>query len=223
MSERRLPSYGQYHNKLLDSAFNGWTQNLQLLLETISRGNSLHDPVTMNSLNSSGHNQTGLIVQVNSSYPIKLSLKIFFSIFVFLLDINSPVLYPAVNACSLFLYIYMEFTNPAYSMTRPAISDNEQYSTKFLRHILFTIDSSLKLIDSQTTEQKVLSGMMVLYNGVNVYWYGWRKEYNFENEPVEVRGVRKTWMNVEDQEMEMKMEALVPGRYNMGMNANLEV
>ncbi|TGO27352.1 hypothetical protein BPAE_0043g00250 [Botrytis paeoniae] len=108
-------------------------------------------------------------------------------------------------------------------MTHPTISDNEQYSTKFLRHILFTIDSSLKLIDSQTTEQRVLSGMMVLYNGVNVYWYGWRKEYNVENESVEVREVRKIEMNSEDQNTEMKMEALVPGRYNMGMNANLEV
>lgn len=176
----------------------------------------------MDFLNSSDHNQTGLIVETNSSHPIKLPLKIFFSIFVFLLDINSPVLYPVVNFCSLFLYVYMEFTNPAYSMTHPSISDNEQYSTKFLRHILFTIDSTLKFIDSQTTEQRVLSGMMVLYNGVNVYWYGWRKNHNVENGSVEVRRAGKTRMNVEDQEMEMKMQALVPGRYNMEVNANLE-
>ncbi|KAF7929316.1 uncharacterized protein EAE98_005235 [Botrytis deweyae] len=107
-------------------------------------------------------------------------------------------------------------------MTHPTISDNEQSSTKFLRHILFTIDSSLKFIDSQTPEQRILSGMMVLYNGVNVYWYGWRK-HNVENEPVEVRGLGKTLIKVEDQEMEMMMEALVPGRYSMGMNANLLV
>ncbi|TGO15890.1 hypothetical protein BTUL_0034g00110 [Botrytis tulipae] len=116
----------------------------------------------------------------------------------------------------------MEFTNPAYSSTDPANPDNEQYSTKFLRHILFTIDSTLKFIDSQTPEQRVLSGMMVLYNGVNVYWYGWRKD-NVENEPVKVLGLGKTHTNSEDQEMETKMEALLPGRYNMGANANLEV
>ncbi|KAF7949351.1 uncharacterized protein EAE97_002860 [Botrytis byssoidea] len=108
-------------------------------------------------------------------------------------------------------------------MTHPTNSDNEQYSTNFLRHILFTIDSTLKFIDSQTPEQRLLSGMMILYNGAYVYWYGWRKNYNVEKGSVEVQGVEKTRMNVEDQEMEMKMEALVPGRYNMGMNANLEV
>ncbi|KAF7894608.1 uncharacterized protein EAF01_010058 [Botrytis porri] len=115
----------------------------------------------------------------------------------------------------------MEFTSPTYGTAFPRPPEIEQNSTKFLRHILFTIDSSLKFIDSQAPEQRVLSGLMVVYNGVNAYYYGRRKD-NVENGSVEVLEVGKSTMNVEDQEMEMKMEVLVPGRYNMGVNVNLE-
>ncbi|TEY38758.1 hypothetical protein BOTCAL_0478g00120 [Botryotinia calthae] len=114
----------------------------------------------------------------------------------------------------------MEFTNPAYSMTLSTVPENKQYSTKFLRHFLFTIDSTLKLIDSQTTEQRVLSAVMVLYNGVNTCWFGWRK-YDVENESVEVRNAGKSKMTLEDQKMEMGLENLVPRQYNMARNVNL--
>ena len=197
-------------------------QYLHLLLEIISRSNSLHDPVTMDSLNSSDYSRTGLTVEAYSSHTMKLSLQIFYSIFVFLLDINSPTQYPAINACSLFLYIYMEFTNPAYSMTLPTVPENKQYSTRFLRHFLFTIDSTLKLIDSQTTEQRALSAVMVLYNGVNTCWFGWKK-YGVKNGSVGVRDPGKSKMSLEDQKMEMKLENLVPRRYNIATNANLRV